>query len=55
MSESTTKILVELPTEIVREAKADAALSGVTLRQWWADAARERLRLREREELAEAG
>lgn len=50
MSETKTKILLELPTEIVRGAKADAALSGLPVKEWWAEAGRARLREREREE-----
>lgn len=47
MPRETTKVLLELPTPVVRDAKADAAQKGVTLKQWWAEAARAHLRERE--------
>lgn len=43
MSQDKTKILLELPVWVVREAKADAARQGVTLKEWWAQAGKDRL------------
>lgn len=44
MSESAIKsVLLELPEELAREAKADAARRGITLKQWWREAAEAKL------------
>ena len=55
MSESETDhrvVAVELPLHLIRSAKADAALRGVTLKEWWAEAARGALSRPEPEEPA---
>ena len=36
-------VLVPLPTDLIRAAKADAAERGVSLKVWWAEAGRLKL------------
>lgn len=43
MSEKPVKVLLELPLVVARSAKADAAHKGITLKKWWAEAAKAQL------------
>lgn len=54
MSEEDTKTVVaEFPADLARKAKADAALCGMTFKEWMQEAARTRLREREAHQSAE--
>lgn len=35
---STRALVVELPDELLRDAKVDAAKMGISLKQWWQEA-----------------
>jgi hypothetical protein len=53
MSEAATKpVLLELPIDLARQAKVDAARRDITLKQWWREAAELKLG---KGTLAEAG
>lgn len=44
MSETQTrKLAVDLPDSLIRLSKADAAIRGITIRQWWTEAGEARL------------
>lgn len=43
MSDKTVKVLLEIPPVVARNAKAAAAQNGVFLKQWWVEAATEKL------------
>lgn len=43
MSDKTVKVLLEIPPIVARNAKVAAAQKGVFLKQWWVEAATEKL------------
>lgn len=56
MSENQTRVLaVELPDSLIRNAKAAAAIKGVTIREWWEQAGRANLPIALRESSAAKG